>query len=253
MVLQAESTSIRRHPIGVTKKANAARPAARAAAELGALRRPAEGSGYKTAHQQIGVWRSLVAHLVRDEGSQVQILHSDHDLAENKIPPATPCATLCTVSVLRGDGLAVCWTVRPNVRHRLARALRAVRGIQSRNLEIEERSTEVAVSEAVKKAAITKERVLLECARLAFSDIRKAVDWHGHVTEETDNPDGGDVLVIKKIVTNQLGRAWQTTGPASNCVFHSPVIAKAFSFQVERAGGSLSTMVMRTQDSLESK
>jgi hypothetical protein len=52
--------------------------------------------------------------------------------------------------------------------------------------------------------ALTARPAADSASRLAFSDIRKAVDWHGHVTEETDNPDGGDVLVIKKIVTNQV-------------------------------------------------
>lgn len=49
---------------------------------------------------------------------------------------------------------------------------------------------------------VTAEMVVAELKRIAFADPRKAIRWHGqHVTEE-DNPDGGDVLVIKRTVNN---------------------------------------------------
>jgi hypothetical protein len=52
---------------------------------------------------------------------------------------------------------------------------------------IEERATDTAIEAAVEKGAVTKERALLEVARLASSDIRKAVEWHETLAEESDN------------------------------------------------------------------
>lgn len=57
---------------------------------------------------------------------------------------------------------------------------------------------------AAKKAGISIERVLTELAKIGFSDIRKAVKWQGVRVTEEDQPDGGDVLVIKNIVTNMV-------------------------------------------------
>jgi phage terminase small subunit len=55
---------------------------------------------------------------------------------------------------------------------------------------------------AAEKAGITVERILAEMAKIAFSDIRKAIRWRSAMVTEEDNPDGGDVLVIKNVVTN---------------------------------------------------
>ena len=76
--------------------------------------------------------------------------------------------------------------------------------LRSRNAEIAERSTARAIERAVAKIAISKERVLLEMARIGFADIRNAIEWHGDLVQETDNPDGGDVLVIKNLFTNHV-------------------------------------------------
>jgi phage terminase small subunit len=65
---------------------------------------------------------------------------------------------------------------------------------------IETRATERAIS----KLAVTKEAILSELARIGFADIRKAVDWRGNLTRESDNPDGGDVLVIREIVNQHV-------------------------------------------------
>lgn len=54
------------------------------------------------------------------------------------------------------------------------------------------------------KLGVTVERIVTELAKIGFADIRKAVKWNGHLVREEDNPDGGDVLVIKNIVTNHV-------------------------------------------------
>lgn len=61
-----------------------------------------------------------------------------------------------------------------------------------------------ATERAIEKLAITKEAVLGELAKIGFADIRKAVEWRGNMTRETDQPDGGDVLVIKEITNQQV-------------------------------------------------
>lgn len=55
-----------------------------------------------------------------------------------------------------------------------------------------------------KRTDITADRVLMELAKIGFADIRKAIRWHSHLINEEDNPDGGDVAVIKTVVTNQV-------------------------------------------------
>lgn len=65
---------------------------------------------------------------------------------------------------------------------------------------VERRATE----KAIEKLAITKERVLAELAKIGFADIRKAIKWQGTLVTEEDNPDGGDVLVIKNVITNNV-------------------------------------------------
>lgn len=66
------------------------------------------------------------------------------------------------------------------------------------------RRIEEILSMAAKKAGVTIERIQAELANIAFADIRKAVEWHGSLVQEEDNPDGGDVLVIKNIFTNHV-------------------------------------------------
>ncbi len=61
-----------------------------------------------------------------------------------------------------------------------------------------------ATEKAIEKLAITKERVLAELAKIGFADIRKAIKWQGTLVTEEDNSDGGDVLVIKNVVTNNV-------------------------------------------------
>ncbi len=51
---------------------------------------------------------------------------------------------------------------------------------------------------------ITADRVLKELAKIGFADIRKAIKWQSHLINEEDNPEGGDIAVIKTIVTNQV-------------------------------------------------
>lgn len=53
-----------------------------------------------------------------------------------------------------------------------------------------------------KKSGVTVERIVSELAKIGFSDIRKAIKWNGHLVREEDNPDGGDVLVIKETRNN---------------------------------------------------
>lgn len=66
----------------------------------------------------------------------------------------------------------------------------------------------IAIEMAMKKRAdrtdITADRVLKELAKIGFADIRKAIKWQGTLVTEEDNPDGGDVLVIKNVVTNNV-------------------------------------------------
>lgn len=63
---------------------------------------------------------------------------------------------------------------------------------------------EAAMKIRADRTDITADRVLKELAKIGFADIRKAIRWHSHLINEEDNPDGGDVAVIKTIVTNQV-------------------------------------------------
>jgi len=54
------------------------------------------------------------------------------------------------------------------------------------------------------KVGVTVERIVKELERIAFADIRNVVVWHGLLVTEEDNPDGGDVLVIKHIFSNHV-------------------------------------------------
>jgi phage terminase small subunit len=73
----------------------------------------------------------------------------------------------------------------------------------TRNDKVKERVAEL-LKEAADKNGVTIEKIVAELARIGFSDIRKAVRWHSSLVQEEDNPDGGDVLVIKNIVTNTV-------------------------------------------------
>ena len=75
-----------------------------------------------------------------------------------------------------------------------------IRELLERRQQIEIKATEKAVN----KLAIDKERILSELAKIGFADIRKAVKWRGHLIKEEDNPDGGDVLVIKNTYSNNV-------------------------------------------------
>lgn len=61
-----------------------------------------------------------------------------------------------------------------------------------------------ATEKAIEKLAITKEAVLAELAKIGFADIRRAVSWRGNLTRETDQPDGGDILVIREVTNQQV-------------------------------------------------
>jgi phage terminase small subunit len=65
-----------------------------------------------------------------------------------------------------------------------------------------------AISAAMKLRAqrteVTADRVLQELAKIGFADIRKAVTWQTSLITEEDNPDGGDVAVVKNVVTNNV-------------------------------------------------
>jgi phage terminase small subunit len=54
------------------------------------------------------------------------------------------------------------------------------------------------------RTEITTDMVLREMAKIGFSDIRKAIKWQGTLVTEEDNPDGGDTLTIKNVVTNSV-------------------------------------------------
>ncbi len=86
-----------------------------------------------------------------------------------------------------------------------ARALRSTQAVSKRVqalLEEREHIHSEAVKKAIEKTGISIGRVLEELAKIGFSDIRKAVRWKSARITEEDNPDGGDVLVIKTTVNN---------------------------------------------------
>lgn len=61
-----------------------------------------------------------------------------------------------------------------------------------------------AMSLREKRTEITQDMVLKELAKIGFSDIRKAVKWQSSLITEEDNPDGGDIAIIKTVVTNNV-------------------------------------------------
>lgn len=72
-----------------------------------------------------------------------------------------------------------------------------------KNAKVEDAVAKAMLNRA-ERTDITADRVLKELAKIGFSDIRKAVKWQSALITEEDNPDGGDVAVIKTIVTNQV-------------------------------------------------
>lgn len=63
---------------------------------------------------------------------------------------------------------------------------------------------EAAMKNRAERTDITADRILKELAKIGFADIRKAIKWQGTLVTEEDNPDGGDTLVIKNVVTNNV-------------------------------------------------
>ncbi len=72
-----------------------------------------------------------------------------------------------------------------------------------RNIKVKT-AIEAAMQNRAVRLDITADRVLVELAKIGFSDIRKAVKWQTAMVTEEDNPDGGDIAVIKTVVTNTV-------------------------------------------------
>lgn len=91
-------------------------------------------------------------------------------------------------------------------------ALRAGYSAKSAHVEaarlLKNAKVDAAISSAMKLRAerteITADRVLKELAKIGFADIRRAVKWQSSLITEEDNPDGGDIAIIKNIVTNNV-------------------------------------------------
>lgn len=66
------------------------------------------------------------------------------------------------------------------------------------------KAIEAAMALRAKRTDITADRVLQELGKIGFSDIRKAVKWQSALITEEDNPEGGDIAVIKTVVTNTV-------------------------------------------------
>lgn len=56
---------------------------------------------------------------------------------------------------------------------------------------------------ALERAGIERDRVMREFAALAFSDITKAMSWRNDIRREEDYADGGEVLVVREIVSHK--------------------------------------------------
>jgi phage terminase small subunit len=72
-----------------------------------------------------------------------------------------------------------------------------------RNVEVQ-RAISAAMKIRADRTDITADRVIKELAKIGFADIRKAIKWQGTLVTEEDSPDGGDTLVIKNVVTNNV-------------------------------------------------
>ena len=77
-------------------------------------------------------------------------------------------------------------------------------GHENLNKPVIAAAIEAAMKNRADRTDITADRVLRELAKIGFSDIRKAVKWQSAMITEEDNPDGGDVAVLKHIVTNTV-------------------------------------------------
>lgn len=66
------------------------------------------------------------------------------------------------------------------------------------------KAVDAAMKIRAERTDITADRVLKELAKIGFADIRKAIKWQGTLVTEEDQPDGGDTLVIKNVVTNNV-------------------------------------------------
>ena len=77
-------------------------------------------------------------------------------------------------------------------------------GFENLNKPKIQSAIQAAMDLRAKRTEITADRVLAELAKIGFSDIRKAVRWESALVTEEDNPDGGDIAVIKRIVTNRV-------------------------------------------------
>lgn len=78
--------------------------------------------------------------------------------------------------------------------------------VGAENLKKPEIATAIsgAMDLRAKRTEITADRVMQELAKIGFADIRKAVTWQTSLITEEDNPEGGDVAVVKNIVTNNV-------------------------------------------------
>lgn len=65
-------------------------------------------------------------------------------------------------------------------------------------------AVEAAMKLRSERTQITADMVLKELAKIGFSDIRRAVKWQSWLITEEDNPEGGDTVVFKTIVTNNV-------------------------------------------------
>lgn len=81
-----------------------------------------------------------------------------------------------------------------------AAAVKLAKDVAMRVEELRAETTQKAADEP----AITQGRILKEYARIAFADIRKVVNWVGELVTEEDRPDGGDVLVVKNMISNHV-------------------------------------------------
>lgn len=79
-------------------------------------------------------------------------------------------------------------------------AARLAKKVQARVEEIRTEATRTAAD----RLAITEERILKEYARIGFADIRKVVSWVGELVTEEERPDGGDILIVKNMVSNHV-------------------------------------------------
>ena len=79
-------------------------------------------------------------------------------------------------------------------------ASRLAKSVKARVEEIQAEARQTAAG----RLAITEERILKEYARIGFADIRKVVDWVGELVTEEERPDGGDILVVKNMISNHV-------------------------------------------------